>query len=264
MKTRNATTWLIMAITVLSFLMVQCAKSEASQSADTYTYVSPAEKSLQIEEQETGNEVIIQCIYDCINSMPTEEISESELAAISYMREEELLAHDVYVAMYALYSVPVFNNISKSETIHTTAMLALLEKYELPDPAADHQQGVFQEPVLQALYDTLTALGSASFQDALMVGATIEDLDINDLMVDLANNVDNTDITYAMQQLLRGSRNHLRAFHAHLNFQGLTYTPQYISQELYDEITSSPWQVGNGFCICSFPTKDNSGNMSKE
>ncbi len=253
-----------MAITAVSFLMLQCSKSEASHMDEVYKYVSPAEKSLQLEEQNPDNDVIIQCIYDCINSMPVEEISESELAAITYMREEELLAHDVYVAMYALYSVPVFNNISKSETIHTTAMLALLEKYELPDPAANHQQGMFQELVLQALYDTLTAMGSASFQDALIVGATIEDLDINDLMVDLANNVDNTDITYTLQQLLRGSHNHLRAFHAHLTFQGLTYTPQYISQELYDEITSSPWQVGNGFCVCSFPTKDNSNIMRKE
>lgn len=264
MKKRNARIWLIVAITAVSFLMVQCSKSEASQSTDNYNYVSPAEKSLLLEEQNPDNDIIIACIYDCINSMPVEEISDSELAAVTYMREEELLAHDVYVALYELYPVPVFNNISKSETIHTVAMLALLEKYALPDPAANHQQGVFEEPVLQALYDTLTAMGSASFQDALMVGATIEDLDIDDLMVDLAQHVDNTDFTYAFQQLLRGSRNHLRAFHAHLTFQGLIYTPQYISQELYDQITSSSWQVGNGFCVCSFPSKDNSGKMSEE
>jgi hypothetical protein len=211
-----------------------------------------------------GMEEIIECIYDCINSLPVEELSESEIATLNYVREEEFLAHDVYVAMYELYNVPVFNNISNSELIHSTAIQALLEKYDLPDPAAGHEQGVFVDRAIQALYDALVEQGSASFQDALVVGATIEDLDIWDLIEHLENDVDNIDISYALEQLSRGSRNHMRAYSAHLNFQGMTYTPQYITQDLYDEIINSGWEVGNGFCVCTAYASDENEDMTKE
>jgi hypothetical protein len=246
-----------------AFVMTQCTKSDDSSvnntadiykttSLDSYNYISPAEKAM-IEEMGTdGIEEIIQCIYTCINSMPVEDLSAEEIEALNFVREEELLAHDVYVAMYDLYNIPVFNNISNSEFIHTTAIKAIMEKYNLPDPAAGHVQGVFADPAIQAIYDALVAQGSISFQEALIVGETIEDLDIDDLITHLMDDVDNTDITYTFNNLYKGSRNHLRAFYAHLNFQGITYTPIYISQELYDEIVGSPWEVGNGFCLCQY------------
>jgi hypothetical protein len=76
----------------------------------------------------------------------------------------------------------IFLNISDSEQQHTDAVLGLIEKYNLPDPAADTPMGEFDNLVLQGLYDLLTAQGTASLIDALIVGATIEDLDINDLL----------------------------------------------------------------------------------
>lgn len=258
---------MIVAVTA-TFTLVQCNKAEdvnAATNNSTYTFVSPAEKAILAEEGGLdGIGDIIECIYTCINGMPVEDLSESEIAALNYVREEEYLAHDVYVAMYDLYGIPVFNNISNSEYIHSTAIQALLEKYGLPDPGAGHVQGVFQDPGIQALYDALTEQGSASFQDALVVGATIEDVDIQDLMEHLENDVDNEDITYALEQLHRGSRNHMRAFTAHLTFQGLTYTPQYISQEVYDQIVNSAWEVGNGFCICSTGVKNEMDNMIRD
>jgi hypothetical protein len=242
-----------------TFALVRCNKatdSNAMAQATDYTYVSPVEKAMLVEEATDGIPEIIECIYECINSMPLEDLSESEIATLNYVREEEYLAHDVYVAMYELYNVPVFNNISNSEFIHSTAMLAILEKYGLPDLAANHEQGVFVNEEIQALYDALVEQGSASFQDALIVGATIEDVDIWDLMNHLENDVDNQDLTYALTQLYRGSRNHMRAYNAHLTFQQIVYTPQYITQELFDEIVNSGWEVGNGFCVCNTGVKD--------
>lgn len=251
---------LLTAIAVtISLAMVKCNKAEDTTAANelkNYNFVSPTERAMLLEEGIDGMEDIIECIYTCINGMPEEELSESEIATLNYVREEEFLAHDVYVAMYDLYGVPVFNNISNSEFIHSTAIQALLEKYELPDPGAGHEPGVFQNPDIQALYDALIDQGSTSFQDALLVGATIEDVDIWDLIEHLENDVDNADITYAIQQLYRGSRNHMRAFTAHLTFQGLTYTPQYITQQMYDQIVNSPWEVGNGFCLCNTGVTD--------
>lgn len=258
---------MLTAVTAISLLMVQCNKAEdlsATSNTSAYTYVSPVEKAMLLEEGTDGIPEIIECIYTCINGMPVEDLSDAEIATLNYVREEEYLAHDVYVAMYDLYHVPVFNNISNSEFIHSTAMLAIIEKYELPDPAANHVQGVFVDASIQELYDALVAQGSASFQDALLVGATIEDVDIWDLMEHMENDVDNEDLSYALNQLYTGSRNHMRAFTAHLTFQGMTYTTQFITQELYDEIVNSPWEIGNGFCVCNAYYTDESGNFRTE
>ena len=44
------------------------------------------------------------------------------------------------------------------------------------------------------------------------------------------------DLLNAYQNLLEGSKNHLRAYVKNLAAQGFAYAPQYISQELYDAI----------------------------
>jgi hypothetical protein len=48
--------------------------------------------------------------------------------------------------------------------------------------------------------------------EALKIGALIEEKDIFDLREELENNVDNKDIAFVYQNLLKGSGNHLRAF----------------------------------------------------
>jgi hypothetical protein len=187
------------------------------------------------------------CIHDCLMSLPYEDVSQEEEGHLTLMREEELMAKEVYEYLYSLYTIPVFNNISNSETSHTLTVKCLLDKYGIPDPAEGHQTGVFQNPDIQALYNSLTAQGSQSLLDALIVGITIEDLDIFDLE-SCMEDLDNTDISLVFSNLTKGSRNHMRAFNGHLNNQGYTYVPQYISQEYFNEIVNSPWEVGNGIC----------------
>jgi hypothetical protein len=187
-------------------------------------------------------------VDSCINALPVEPLSAAEIDALTTMREEELLAKDVYVVLYSLYNVPVFNNISKSETQHTLAVSTLLKKYNLSDPAENHTAGVFVNAALQALYTSLVAQGSTSLISALTVGATIEDLDIFDLHNHSTTDVDNKDILFVFGNLERGSRNHMRAFNRQLKANGVTYTPQFISQEYFDQIISSANERGTGVC----------------
>jgi len=187
-------------------------------------------------------------LLSCITSLPVEALNTSEIAALNTMREEELLAHDVYVALYATYNIPVFNNISLAETQHAEAVKTLLLKYNLPDPAINHVAGVFVNPDLQALYTSLVTQGKASLTAALIVGATIEDLDINDLHNHIAADVDNQDILFVFSNLEKGSRNHLRSFNRLLTARGVTYTPQYISIEYFNQIISSPQETGSVVC----------------
>jgi hypothetical protein len=138
-------------------------------------------------------------------------LSPTESASLQYMREEEKLAHDVYVTLYAKWGLRVFNNISAAEQRHTDAIVTLLNRYGISDPAAGNPVGVFTNSDLQALYDKLIAQGSISTAAALKVGVLIEQTDIQDLKTHIAETT-KADILQVYNNLLRGSQNHLRAF----------------------------------------------------
>lgn len=173
-------------------------------------------------------------------------LSAEEAASLQFMREEEKLAHDVYVTLYEQWGLPVFNNIAASEQTHTETIAYLLDRYGVTDPAAGNALGVFTDPALQALYDQLVAQGDASAADALQVGAAIEEIDILDLQERLAE-TDQVDIELAYQNLMAGSENHLRAFVTNLKARtGETYVPQYLSQAAYDTIVNADNNRGGG------------------
>jgi hypothetical protein len=182
--------------------------------------------------------------------IPAGELSDDEIAALLYMREEEKLAHDVYVTLSSqwassLTGEDVFARISQSEQAHMDAVAGLLERYGLEDPASS-ELGVFTNSDLQALYTRLVAQGSQSLAEALKVGAAIEEIDILDLQTRLAQ-TGNAEIQQVFSNLARASGNHLRSFAAVLNSQtGEIYQPQYLSQEAYAAIVSSGSGGGNG------------------
>ena len=138
-------------------------------------------------------------------------ISPAESASLQYMREEEKLAHDVYVTLYAKWGLRMFNNISRAEQRHTDAIVTLLNRYGIVDTAAGNAVGVFTNPDLQALYDKLIAQGRTSSAEALKVGVLVEQTDIQDLKTHIAE-TSKADILQVYNNLLRGSQNHLRAF----------------------------------------------------
>ena len=172
------------------------------------------------------------------------QISEHEAKDLAFMREEEKLAHDVYVQLYEMWGQPTFNNIAKSEQTHTDAIKTLLDTYGVADPTAGKSAGEFSDAYLQELYDTLVAQGSQSLGDALKVGAAIEEIDILDLQKAIAQ-TNEAGIKLVYQNLLKGSENHLRSFTATLKQQtGETYQPQYLTQAAYDAIVGSATNSG--------------------
>lgn len=173
------------------------------------------------------------------------DLSQDEIDGLLYMVEEEKLARDVYLTLYNLTGLQVFDNIAKSEQRHMDAVLSLIEKYNLTAPEALDQVGVFQNEELQNLYDQLVQMGSQSTEDALKVGALIEETDIEDLE-DWIAKTDNEDIKTVYSNLMAGSENHLRAFVGQLERLGVDYTAQVLPQEQVDEILSSEWSHGKG------------------
>lgn len=151
-------------------------------------------------------------------------ITTADAEGLLFMREEEKLAHDVYLAMFDLWGIRAFENIAASEQRHTDAVLGLI------DPVTDDTPGVFTNPDLAALYEDLVEAGSVSAEAALEVGALIEDLDISDLR-SWEELTGDPAIERVYANLLSGSENHLRAFVGLLDDRGVDYEPTYLSDD---------------------------------
>ena len=150
------------------------------------------------------------CAACQVTTPATTPLSATEKESLLYMREEEKLAHDVYNAFYTRYGLRVFSNIATSEQAHMDAVLTLLNRYGLADPAAA-APGVFNNDDLQALYDDLIDQGNASLTAALQAAVLIEETDIADLQDGLGL-TSHADLRAVYNNLLRASQNHLRAF----------------------------------------------------
>ena len=170
-------------------------------------------------------------------------LTQHEIDGLVFMREEEKLAHDVYVTLYDQWELAIFDNISQSETTHTNAVADLLESYGIDDPAAGNGVGEFTDPELQNAYNELVSRGTESLVAALEVGAYIEEMDILDLR-ERESTTPAIDNLY--DQLERGSRNHLRAFVKNLEREGVDYEPQLMEVDDFDTIISTPTERGNG------------------
>lgn len=143
------------------------------------------------------------------------KLSSDEIEGLQLMREEEKLAHDVYVHLHELYGDQPFCNISQAEERHTNAILYLMKKFEVVDEGSS-VPGKFNNPQLQDLHDKLIALGSESREAAFAVGILIEETDIADLD-DAISKTSNPDLIQVYKNLRRGSGNHLNAFQRNLS-----------------------------------------------
>lgn len=172
------------------------------------------------------------------DSVPT--LSQNELETLLFTREEEKLAHDVYSYAFEKYGLAIFQNIANSESQHTASILALMDTYQIYDPLyGNDSQGYFLDPAIKELYVQLTSRVDLSLEEAIKVGLLIEDLDINDLEMGIAE-TSHGDITNVYSRLKCGSENHLRSFNSQAKAMGITYSPDYISQAYFDSIVNSP------------------------
>ena len=179
-------------------------------------------------------------------SVSDANLAEAEINGLLFMREEEKLARDVYLAMADEWGMNIFNNIAGSESAHMDAVLNLIELSGLDDPVGDAGLGVFKNQDLQALYNDLVDRGRVSLDDALLVGAAIEEIDILDLQAYLLE-TENRALIEVYQNLLMGSINHLQAFvRSYERQSGESYTPQYLSPEAYEELMASSMDRGGG------------------
>jgi hypothetical protein len=90
-------------------------------------------------------------------------------------------------------------------------MATLLTKYKQTNPTTGKAAGVFVNKDIQALYNSLTAEGSAGLLQAYAVGVKVEEIDIASLKELLAKPMP-VDVKAALDLLLAASYNHLEAY----------------------------------------------------
>lgn len=200
------------------------------------------EKVVEVTEED-ATFVDVGDLWSAVSQIPAGELSEAEEEEILYMREEEELARDAYLRLYEIWGLQIFRNTADSEQTRMDSMKLLISKYNLEDPAPS-EVGKFSNPTLQELYYQLVELGSKSPEDALKVGAMIEEIDVENLKKHI-NVTYNQDILLVYENLMKRSRNHLHAFVSQLESRGIEYEPQYLSPEEYQAIISTPIETGN-------------------
>lgn len=237
------------AVVLTAASLTACGSTEeitTTTPADTTTTATTALGEVTGTATAPSTPTLPEAAATGISALAVGGLSVQDQDALILMREEEKLAHDVYVTLGDLWGLRIFENIAAAETVHTEAVASIIERYGLDDPAVGNEIGVFTNPDFAALYVDLVERGSESLVAALAVGAFIEDLDIFDLQ-QLLESVDSPAITRVFETLQRGSRNHLRAFSSQLESRGETYSPSYLTQAEYDAIVNSPTERGRAF-----------------
>lgn len=176
------------------------------------------------------------------NNVLNQTLTDTDKEALLFMLEEEKLARDTYIFLNNQWALNQFANIKNSEQMHMDAVENLLIQYNVEYTILP--EGQFENQTLQNFYNQFIVDGAVSQANALQIGATIEDLDIVDL-VDYINATSNTALINVFESLQCGSRNHLRSFVFGIENAGNTYTPQFLSQEDYDAIIAGTHEQCN-------------------
>lgn len=196
------------------------------------------------------------------SSIASQSLDNIEESHLTFMREEEKLARDVYLTLAELYpNQPVFNQIATtSEQTHTDTMRDKLLQFNLPDPNPDTNNlpasvGIFTGAewgwYFTKKFNDLTKKARTSELSALYVGALIEELDMQDIAVCPQVMIDrgftspcgleytNTNaLRNAYSSLISGSQSHLRSYVGQIEAvigEG-NYEAQYLTQVEVDTI----------------------------
>ena len=143
--------------------------------------------------------------------------------SLIYMYEEERLAKEVYLAIYAKQPVRQLSKIaSGAEVRHIDAVKKMASHYGVTTPY--QQAGKYNIASIQTLYNNLYAKGIRSKKDALEVGCMVEVVDINDLnnYINEAQSANAQDVLQTYNFLRKGSYNHYWAFDRGLKQMGVS------------------------------------------
>ena len=204
-----------------------------------------------------------------ISVYPKSTLNQDLIDSLSYMGNEERLAHDIYTVLYNYHKEDgteikqLINISSNSEVKHVGIVQDIVRRYDINatnttnvvNPVADKNVafeempiGEYDVPKIQELYDSLYAKGITSVQDALEVGCMVEVVDVDDLDIYIkqaeASNAE--DIIAGFNILRDGSYNHYWAFDKGLKNMGVTEGCAVLGEEWAKTPEEYPSSNANG------------------
>ena len=198
---------------------------------------------MNIQAQQQGeNRDSDSNITSIIEKTEKQELSKQEKEGLLFLYEEEKLARDFYADLYDKWNQKIFMNISRSEQTHMDAVKYLLDRYGIKRPEPEDDSS-FKNRDLEKLYNDLLEDSMKSYENALKNALLVEEKDIKDL-IDEIKLSDNRDINITYQNLMKGSRNHLRSFSRQLSRSGEKYSPVFLSSEDFNRIKNSDMERG--------------------
>ncbi len=204
-----------------------------------------------------------------LSAYPKSTLNQDLIDSLSYMGNEERLAHDIYTVLYNYHKeagteIKQLTNIaSRSEVKHVGIVQDIVRRYDINatnttnvvNPVADKNvalenmpMGEYDVPKIQELYDSLYAKGVTSVQDALEVGCMVEVVDVDDLdkYIEQAKESNATDIIAGFNILRDGSYNHYWAFDKGLKNMGITEGCAVLGEEWAKTPEEYPSSNANG------------------
>lgn len=173
--------------------------------------------------------------------------SAADPADLVRLYEDEILAHDLYVALGRIHpEIRPFQNIPHSEASHRETMAGVLkaEGIALPKPPKGKR---FVSAGLDEIFAKWLAEGVKSEADACRVGVRLEDHDIAELRKAQTGFPKHKETLAALEA---ASNNHFRAFHRNLKSRGGEYNAEALTAADIQKILNGENDCGACGNVC--------------
>lgn len=166
----------------------------------------------------TYTTVALSLMLNLADAKPTEVKTDTETLLLRQI-DEERMAYRLYTEIGEAHpNMRPFQNFPHSEKRHFNALVDYTQA-NFPGSTDGKLDGKFHFESTQALFDKWLTEGKASPQAAAQVGVQLEQLDIADIDEFLAQKPER-ELKQILENLRRGSENHLAAFQRQLSGGG--------------------------------------------
>lgn len=175
----------------------------------------------------------------------TDPLGADEIEFIYALREDEKISRDLTLVLAELYpEVQFFSRVAKAGATHIATVERLLDYYEIEYPKLS-APGMFGDESRQNHYDQLLAMGETE-EGGYRAIAQLEEENIvaYDEVID---DIDNPNIEIVVANLLKSSKNHLRAAVRQITRVGGEYIPQLLDDATYNNIVGSTPEKGDRY-----------------
>lgn len=159
--------------------------------------------------------------------------TEGDQKTLPYMYESEKMAEDLFSSFSKKNKLPIFDSLSKSHANQKDVIEKVMSTLEIDLSLRGLDSGKYKDKNVQALYDKLLVQGNEMRVKAFTSGLLLEEGIIKNIDTYLGKGIDGLS-KIAYEALKEASGKNMKVLNNLLLAEGVTYTPQVISQAEFD------------------------------